>query len=177
MKDLHEAIVYFVLWRARQHTQGQHIGIPPIEWGQALTHDTDTNVTRRGNTRLRRAPAEKDRPADPNHPEQWEQANAPTRDTALQAAGLRTPDDDLRPPPTESDQAPPEVWCTVLERGHYYVVAATATSPAHNRFWPPRPPVPILSPPVGKSHCHVFLGGLDPGQAPLKTLLLMLRQT
>ena len=28
-----------------------------------------------------------------------------------------------------------------------------------------------------KSHCHVFLGGLDPGQAPLKTLLLMLRRT
>ena len=28
-----------------------------------------------------------------------------------------------------------------------------------------------------KSHCHVFLGGLDPGQAPLKTLVLMLRQT
>ena len=28
-----------------------------------------------------------------------------------------------------------------------------------------------------KSHCHVFLGGLDPGQAPLKTLLLMLRFT
>ena len=30
---------------------------------------------------------------------------------------------------------------------------------------------------VKKSHCHVFLGGLDPGQAPLKTLLLMLRLT
>ena len=30
---------------------------------------------------------------------------------------------------------------------------------------------------VRKSHCHVFLGGLDPGKAPLKTLLLMLRQT
>ena len=28
-----------------------------------------------------------------------------------------------------------------------------------------------------KSHSHVFLGGLDPGQAPLKTLLLMLRLT
>ena len=37
----------------------------------------------------------------------------------------------------------------------------------------------ILSPLflVRKSHCHVFLGGLDPGQAPLKTLLLMLRLT
>ena len=30
---------------------------------------------------------------------------------------------------------------------------------------------------VRKSHCHVFLGGLDPGQAPLKTFLLMLRLT
>ena len=30
---------------------------------------------------------------------------------------------------------------------------------------------------VRKSHCRVFLGGLDPGQAPLETLLLMLRQT
>ena len=27
------------------------------------------------------------------------------------------------------------------------------------------------------SHCHVFPRGLDPGQAPLKTLLLMLRLT
>ena len=30
---------------------------------------------------------------------------------------------------------------------------------------------------VGESHCHVFLGGLDPGQAPLKAFLLMLRLT
>ena len=30
---------------------------------------------------------------------------------------------------------------------------------------------------VRKSHCHVFLGGLDPGKAPLKLLMLMLRQT
>ena len=103
--------------------------IPPIEWGQALTHDTDINVTRRGTVPLRRAPAEKDHPADPNRPEQWEQATAPTRDTPLRAAGLRTPDDDLLPPPTDSDHPPPEVWVTVLERGHYYVLAATATSP------------------------------------------------
>ena len=96
---LHEAIVDLVLWRARQHAQGQHVLIPPIKWGQALTHDTDTNVTSRGTTRLRRAPAERDHPADPNHPEQWKQATAPTRDTALRAAGLRTPDDDLPPPP------------------------------------------------------------------------------
>ena len=65
---------------------------------------------------------------DPNDPEQWEQATAPTRDTALRAAGLRTRDD-LPPPPTDSDHPPPEVWVTVLEDGHYYVVAATATSP------------------------------------------------
>ena len=41
---LHEAIVDLVLWRARQHTQGQHVWIPPIEWIQALTHNTDTNL-------------------------------------------------------------------------------------------------------------------------------------
>ena len=117
-----------VLWRARKHTQGQHVWMPRIESGQALTHDTDINVTRRGTVRLRRAPAEKDHPADPNRPEQWEQATAPTRDTALRAAGFRTPDDDLPPPPTDSDHPPPEVWVTVLERGHYYVIAATATS-------------------------------------------------
>ena len=126
---LHKANVDLILWRARKHTQGQHVWIPPIEWGQALTYDTDINVTRRGTIRLRLAPADKDHPADPNRPEQWEQATAPTRDTALRAAGLRTPDDDLPPPPTDSDHPPPEVWCTVLERGHHYVVAATATSP------------------------------------------------
>ena len=75
----------------------QHVWIPPIEWGQALTHDTGINVTRRGTVRLRRAPAEMDHPADPNRPEQWEQDTAPNRDTALRATGLRTPDDD--PPP------------------------------------------------------------------------------
>ena len=30
------------------------------------------------------------------------------------------------PPPTDSDHPPPEVWVTVLERGHYYVIAAMA---------------------------------------------------
>ena len=103
--------------------------IPPIEWGEALTHDTNSNVTGRGTTRLRRAPAEKDHEAVPNQPEQWEQATAPTRDTGLRAASLCTPDDDLPPPPTDSDHPPPEVWCAVLERGHYYVVVATAKSP------------------------------------------------
>ena len=130
---LHETIVDLVLWRARKHTRGQPIWIPPIEWGQALTHDTGSNVTRRGTVRLRRAQAETDHPADPNHPEQWEQATAPNRDTALRAAGLRTPDDDLPPPPTDSDHPPPEVWVTVLERGHYYVIAAMATS--HGPQW------------------------------------------
>ena len=118
-----------VLWRARQHAQGQHIWMTTIEWGQALTHDTDTNVTCRGTTRLRRAQAEKDHQADPNHPERWEQATTPTRDTAPRAVGLCTPDVDLSPSPTDSDHLPPEVLCTVLERGHYYVVAAKATSP------------------------------------------------
>ena len=99
-----------------------------MESGQALTHNTDTNVTRRGTTSLRQAPAEKDHPSDPCHPEQWEQAAAPTRDTALCAAGLRTPDDNDPPPPTDSCHPPPEVWCTVLEREQYYVVCAVAAS-------------------------------------------------
>ena len=30
---------------------------------------------------------------------------------------------------------------------------------------------------VRKSHCHVFLGGLDPGGGPLRALLLMIRLT
>ena len=77
---LHEAIVDLVLWRARKNTQGLwissvYVWIPPIEWGQALTHNIDINVTRRGTIRLQRAPAEKDRPADPNHPEQWERGH------------------------------------------------------------------------------------------------------
>ena len=116
-----------LLWRARQHTQDQHIWIPPIEWGPVLTHKTNTNVTRRGTRRLRQAPAEKDHLADTNHPEKWE-ATAPDRDTALDATGLCAPVDDLPPPPTDSDQAPPEVLCTVPERGHYYAVS-TAASP------------------------------------------------
>ena len=62
---LHQAIMDLVVWRARKHTQGQHVWIPPIQWGQALTHDTDINVTRRETVRLRRALAEKDHPADP----------------------------------------------------------------------------------------------------------------
>ena len=126
---LHEAIVDLVLWRAGQHAQSQHVWIPPIEWGEALTHDTDTNVTCRGTIRLRRAQAENDHPAEANDPEQWEQDTGPTSDTALRAAGLRTPDNKLPLRPSDSDHAPPEVWVTVLERGHDYVVAAAATSP------------------------------------------------
>ena len=169
---LHEAIVDLVLWRARKDTQGQHVSIPPIGWGQALTHYTDIYITRRGTIRLRRAPAEKDHPADPNHPEQWEQATAPTRDTALRAAGLRTPDDDLPPRPTHSDHPPPEVWCTVLERGHYYVVAATATSPGpqllvkgtDTMLAPEAAPPGAVGYPITQQ--RVLRGILQPGDSP-----------
>ena len=46
-------------------------------------------------------------------------------------------------------------------------------------FAPWLPTSPLWGGGVRKRHCHVFffLGGLDPGQAPLKTLLLMLRLT
>ena len=97
--------------------------------GPGLTHDTDTNVTRRGTTRLRRAPAEKDQPADPSHPEQWVQATAPTRNTVHHAVGFRIANNNPPPPTTDSDQPPPEVWCTVLERRHYYLVSPAAASP------------------------------------------------
>ena len=147
-----------------------------MEWGKALTHDTDTNVTRRGTTCLRRAPAQIDHPADPNHPEQWEQATAPTRDTALRAASPRTPDDDP-PPPTYRQQPPsPEVWCTVLERGRYYVVAATATSPdpqwlvkATNTMLAPgtAPPGAVGNPPPRTTSSGAFASrGTNPQPAP-----------
>ena len=161
----HEAIVDLVLWRARKHTQGQHVWIPPIESGQALTHDTDINVTRPGTIRLRRAPAEKDHPADPNRLEQWELATASTRDTALRAASLRTP-------PTDSDHPPPEVWVTVLERGHYYVIVATATSPGPqwlvkgtDTMLPPgaAPPGAVGDP---TTQHRVLRGVLQPGDKP-----------
>ena len=44
------------------HPRSAHLG-PPHQVGagsDCLTHDTDTNVTRRGTTRLQQAPAEKD---------------------------------------------------------------------------------------------------------------------
>ena len=161
-----------MLWQARKHTRGQHIWIPPIEWGQALTHDTGINVTRQGTVRLRRAPAETDHPADPNRPEQWEQATAPNRDTALRAAGLRTPDDDPPPPPTDSDHPPPEVRVTVLERGHYYVIAATATSPGpqwviqgtDTMFAPETAPPGAVGDPTTQH--RVLRGVLEPGDKP-----------
>ena len=143
-----------------------------MEWDQALTHNTIINVTRRGTVRLRRAPAEKDHQADPNRPEQWEQATAPTRDTALRAAGLCTPDDDLPPPPTDSDHPPLEVWVTVLERGHYYVIAATATSPGPQ--WLVKGTDTMLAPgtaPAGAvgdptTQHRVLRGVLQPGDRP-----------
>ena len=70
---------------------------------------------------------EKDRTSDLNHPEQWELATAPNRNTVLRGTGLGFPDDDLPPRPAAKDQPPPEVWCTVLERGHHYVVSAAAS--------------------------------------------------
>ena len=115
---LHEAIVDLVLWQARKHTQGQHVWIPPIEWGQALTHDTDINVTRRSTIRLRRAPAKKDHPADANHPEQWEQATAPTRDTAL-------------PPPASAPQTTtslPDLQTVTIPRRRSGVQSSSAGS-------------------------------------------------
>ena len=42
----------------------------------------------------------------------------------------RRPPQPPRPPPRDINHPPLEVWCTVLEEGHYYVVAATATSPS-----------------------------------------------
>ena len=169
---LHEAIVDLVLWRARKHIQGQHVWIPPIEWGQALTHDTDINVIRRGTIHLRRAPAKRDHLADANVPEQWEQATALTRDTALRAAGLCTPDDDLPPPSTDTDHPTPEVWCTVLERGHYQVVAATATSPGPQ--WLVKGTDTMLAPEAARPGAigdpttphRVFRGVLQPGDKP-----------
>ena len=169
---LHETIVDLVLWRARKNTRGQPIWIPPIEWDQALTHDTGINVTRQGTVRLRRAPAETDHPADPNHPEQWKQATAPNCDTALRAAGLRAPDDDLPPPPTDSDHPPPDVWVTVLERGHYYVKAATATSPGpqwiiqgtDTMFVPETAPPGAVGDPTTQH--RILRGVLQPGDTP-----------
>ena len=65
-----------------------------------------------------------DHPADLNHAEH-KPATPPSAPPAS-ASPMTTPPP---PPPTDSDHRPPEVWCTVLERAHYYVMAATAISP------------------------------------------------
>ena len=85
---------------------------------------------------------------------------------------VRTPDDDLPPPPTDSDHPPPEVWCTLLDRGHYYVVAATATSPGLQ--WLVKGTDTMLAPgtaptgAVGDSTTphRVLRGVLQPGDKP-----------
>ena len=112
-----------VLWKTCQHTRNQHIWIPLIP----LRHKTDSHVTHKQTMPFPRAPAEKDHPEDPNQPEEWEKATAPHRDTARCASGLRTPDNDLPHPPTDSPKPLLEVWCTVLERGDDYVASATAS--------------------------------------------------
>ena len=128
-QGLLEAIVDLFLWRARQRTQGWRTWVPPIKWGQALTQDTDTNVTHPGTTRLRRAPAVKDHLADLSRLEHG--SRPPHQSATLPSAPIASaaPMTTSPPPPTDSDHPPPEVWCTVLERGHYYVLATTATSP------------------------------------------------
>ena len=161
---LHEAIVDLVLWRARKHTQGQHVWIPPIEWGHQRHASRDRTPTT--------GASGVGPPSGPDRPEQWEQAPALTRETALRAAGLGTPDDDLPPPPTDSDHPPPEVWVTVLERGHYYVIAATATSPGPQ--WLVKGTDTMLAPgtaPPGAvgdptTQRRVLRGVLQPGDKP-----------
>ena len=54
---------------ARLQVQNQHLWIPPIEWTQTLTHETNT-YTNKKNTHLRRALTEKDHLADPEHAEE-----------------------------------------------------------------------------------------------------------
>ena len=141
-----------------------------MEWGKALTHDTDINVTRRGTVRLRRAPAERDHPAEPNRSERWEQATAPTRDTALRAAGLRTQDDSLPPPPTYSDHPLPEVWCTVLERGlrdsryGYVPRPAMARQRDRHHLAPRAAPPGAVGDPTNPH--RVLRGVLQPGDKP-----------
>ena len=77
-------------------------------------------------------------------------------------------------------------WSTPLSMAHVSSRFSMQHLPATQRAASPSPGAALLqafagrsrqSRPVRKSHYHVFLGGLDQGQAPLKTLLLMLRQT
>ena len=117
-----------VFWRARQQAQGQQFWIPPLEWTQTLTHKPSNYTNKRGITRLRQPMSEKDHAADPDRPDEWVQATAATRDTSLHTASHKAPDDDLSPPPTSRDHPRPKVWYTILERRHYYLVHAAATS-------------------------------------------------
>ena len=160
---LREAIVDLVLWRARKHTQGQHVWIPPIKWGQALTHDTGINVTRQGTVRLRRAPnARSSGNRQPHQP-----ATLPSAPPASAPQVTTSP-----PPPTDSDHPPPELWVTVLERGHYYVIAATATSPGpqwlikgtDSMFTPGTAPPGAVGDP--STQHRVLRGVLQPGDRP-----------
>ena len=67
-----------------------------------------------------------------------------------------------------------------LESREPYVVRLGGPDPRVGKVQMVLVTLPELNGPVPgvrKSHCHVFLGGLDQGQAPPKTLLLMLRLT
>ena len=96
---LHETIVDLVLWRARKHTQGQHVWIPPIQVGPGPDtrhrHQRHASRDRTPTT----GPSGEGLASGPEPPRAVGTGTAPTRDTALRAAGLRTPDDDP-PPPT-----------------------------------------------------------------------------
>ena len=73
----------------------------------------------------------------PSRPEPPGTVGIGYRTDPLHRPPRRWPPHPRRPPPphaTDSDHPPPEVWCTVLGRGHYYVVAATATSPGPQLF-------------------------------------------
>ena len=169
---LHEAIVDLVLWRARQHAQGQHVWILPIDRGQALTLDTDTNVRPRGTIAYdepqRRTTTQRTRttrnngnrpPHQPATPPSAPLAFAPQTTTSL--PHLQTATTPLT-----------EVWVTVLECGHYYVVAATATPPGPQWLFKGTDTMlaPGAAPPgaVGDlTTRHRFLRGvLQPGDKP-----------
>ena len=84
-----------------------------------------------------------------------------------------------RPPPlqtTASDQPPPEVWCTVLERGHNYVVSAAASDGPQwvikgtNTMLAARTTPPRVRGEPATLH-RVLRGVLQPGdQAPARAL-------
>ena len=169
---LHEAIVDLVLWRARKHTQGQHVWIPPIEWGQALTHDTDIKSRVEGpyayDGPQRKRTTQWTRTARSSGNRPTHQPATPPSAPPASAPQTTTPP----PPPADSDHPPPEVWFTVLERGHYYVIAATATSPGPQ--WLVKGTDTMLAPgtaPPGAvgdptTQHRVLRGVLQPGDKP-----------